>query len=70
MCVCVRERQTECVCQCCTDVAHFLHADSSVPAQVMLMRRRGYGGAAEGHIHLVCYPFMPTAQCYNSVAML
>lgn len=27
-----------------------------LPVQVTLMRRRGYGGAAEGHIHLVCPP--------------
>lgn len=56
--VCERGRGRLCVCvhQCCSDVTHFLDADSAVHVQVMLMRRRGYGGDAEGHIHLVCFP--------------
>lgn len=48
MCVWLRE------CQYHSDVTQFQHADISVPVQVMLMRSKGYGGAAEGHIHLVC----------------
>lgn len=58
--VCVFAKGSECVC-----VSVLLHISCMLTAvclaQVMLMRRRGYGGDAEGHIYLVCYPSVPAA---------